>query len=144
MSIQTTRQGYPAVLLDEDDNYVELAESCKYMLEGKFSNTIKSFILQTQLTGSVKITQFNSRHVYIDLDNYFNYQIVRTKIRMTIEGKLMRIQAWTPDFTPEEETPIVPIWVAVPNLPFLYYNNVLLTTFLDSIEKVLFLDSPSS
>lgn len=97
---------------------------CKYTLVGKFTNTLpriefvrKRFTLQTQLTGSVKITHFNSRYVYIDLDNEFDYQTVWTKLKMNIEGKLMRIQASTPYFTPEEETPIVPIWVAIPGLP---------------------------
>ena len=63
---------------------------------------------------------------------------------MTIEGQAMRIQAWTPDFTPEEETPIVPIWVSIPGLPWHCYNKVFLKTILESIGKVLFLDSPTS
>ena len=77
------------MLLDEDDYYVKFAEVCKYYtLVGRFTNTMpkmelvrKSFTLQTQLTGSVKITHFNARHVYIDLDNEFDYQTVWTKIR---------------------------------------------------------------
>ncbi|KAH0674033.1 hypothetical protein KY290_026279 [Solanum tuberosum] len=56
--VHTTRQGLPAVLLDEDDYNITLAESCKHTLVGKFTNTMpkmelirKSFTLQTQLTG---------------------------------------------------------------------------------------------
>ena len=56
--IHTTRQGLPAVLIDENDYYVKLAEICKYTLVGKFTNTMprmelvrKSFIQQTQLMG---------------------------------------------------------------------------------------------
>ncbi|KAG5606082.1 hypothetical protein H5410_027574 [Solanum commersonii] len=140
--VHTTRQGLPAVLLDEDDYNIKLAESCKHTLVGKFTNTMpkmevirKSLTLQTQLTGGVKITHFNSRHVYIDLDNEFDYVTVWTKQRMNIEGQLMRIQTWTPDFTPEEETPIVPIWVALLELPWHCYNKVVLTTILSSIGK---------
>ncbi|KAG5586090.1 hypothetical protein H5410_046524, partial [Solanum commersonii] len=110
--------GLPAVLLEEDDYNIKLAESCRHTLVGK--------------------------HVYIDLDNEFDYVTIWTKQRMSIEGQLMRIQAWTPDFTPEEETPIVPIWVALPELPWHCYNKVLLTTILSPIGKVLYLDSPSS
>ncbi|KAH0673690.1 hypothetical protein KY284_024777 [Solanum tuberosum] len=149
--VHTTRQGLPAVLLDEDDYNIKLAESCKHTLVGKFTNTMpkmelirKSFTLQTQLTGGVKITHFNYRHVYIDLDNEFDYVTVWTKQRMNIKGQLMIIQTWTPDFTPEEEIPIVPIWVALPELPWHCYNKVLLTTILSSIGKVLYLDLPSS
>ena len=149
--INTTRYGLLAVLLDEDDYYVKLVEVCKYTLVGKFTNTMpkikfvrKSFILQTQLTGSVKITHFKARHVYIDLYNEFDYRIVWTKLRINTEGQVMRIQTRTPDFTPEEETSIAPIWVAIPGLPCKCYNKVLLSTILESKRKVLFLDSPSS
>ncbi|KAH0643561.1 hypothetical protein KY285_034325 [Solanum tuberosum] len=142
--VHTTRQGLLAVLLDEDDYNIKLAESCKHTLVGKFTNTMpkmelirKSFTLQTQLTRGVKITHFNSRHVYIDLDNEFDYVTVCTKQIMNIEGQLMRIQTWTPDFTPEEETPIVPIWMALPELPWHCYNKVLFTTILSSIGKVI-------
>ncbi|KAH0650165.1 hypothetical protein KY284_030077 [Solanum tuberosum] len=81
--VHTTRQGLPAVLLEEDDYNVKLVESCKHTLVGKFTNTMpkmemirKSFTLQTQLTGGVKIAHYNSRHVYIDLDNEFDYVTV--------------------------------------------------------------------
>lgn len=53
-----TRHGFPAVLIDDNDYYVKLAEICKYTLVGKFTNTMprmdqvrKSFILQTQMMG---------------------------------------------------------------------------------------------
>ena len=93
----------------------------------------KSFILHTQLTESVKVTHFNSIHVYIDLGNEFDYQTFWTKIRMNIEGQLMRLQTWTPDFTSKEKTPIALIWVAILGLPWHCYNKVLLTTILESI-----------
>lgn len=63
---------------------------------------------------------------------------------MNIEGQLMRIQAWTPYFTLEEEIHIVPIWVATPGVPWYCYNKVLLTTIFECIGKVLVLDSPTS
>ena len=69
----------------------------------------KSFILPNQLTGSVKITHFNSRNVYFDLHNDFDNQNVWTNLRINIEGQVMRIQTWTPDFAPEKETPVVHI-----------------------------------
>uniref|UniRef100_M1DPP6 DUF4283 domain-containing protein n=1 Tax=Solanum tuberosum TaxID=4113 RepID=M1DPP6_SOLTU len=93
----TTRQGLPAVLLEEDDYNIKLVESCKHTLVGKFTNTMpkmeiirKSFTLQTQLNGGVKIIHYNSRHVYIDLDNEFDYVMVWTKQRMSIEGNNLK------------------------------------------------------
>ncbi|KAG5568560.1 hypothetical protein H5410_064421 [Solanum commersonii] len=109
----TSKQGLPAIIYDMDDFMTKLAVDCKYTLIGKFSSTMpkmelirKSFILQTQLTGGVNIAHYNARHVFIDLENELDYNTVWTQQRMTIEGKLMRIQTWTPTFTPEEETPI--------------------------------------
>lgn len=62
---------------------------------------------------------------------------------MTIEGQLMSIQTWTPNFKPEEETPIVPIWVSLPELPWHCYNKEFLTVLMHPIGKVLYLDTAS-
>lgn len=128
----------------------KLAARCKYTLVVKFTNTIprmdvirKNFILQTQLIGGVKITYFNSRHIYIDPDNEADHITVWTKQRIFINGQLMRIQVWTPTFKPEEETPVVPIWVTLPELPWRCYYLEFLTTLLSSIGKALYLDSVS-
>lgn len=106
---------------------------------------MKNFILQTQLFGGggVKIVHFNSRHVYIDLDNELDYNMVWTKQRMTIVGQVMRIQAWTPSFKPDEETPLVPIWVSLPKLAWHCYNKEFITSLLSPIGGVLYLDSTS-
>ncbi|XP_055814562.1 uncharacterized protein LOC129884257 [Solanum dulcamara] len=103
----------------------------------------RSFIQQTQLTGGVKIAHFNARHIYIDLDNEEDHTSVWNKQKMYIDGQLMRLQLWTPTFRPEEETPIVPVWVILPELPWHYYNKEFITTFLDPIGKILYLDAAS-
>ena len=62
---------------------------------------------------------------------------------MTIEGKFMRIQAWTLFFILEEETPTVPIWIMLPSLPLLFYKKPFLTPLLESVGKILCLDNAS-
>ncbi|KAG5585276.1 hypothetical protein H5410_045710 [Solanum commersonii] len=57
--------------------------------------------------------------------------------------QVMRIQAWTPNFTPAEETPVVPIWISLSELPWHCYNKVFITGLLSPIGKVLYLDSAS-
>lgn len=61
----TTKQGLPVVIFKKDDYMVTLAARCRYTLVGKFSNTMpkielirRNFILQTQLSGGVKIAHF--------------------------------------------------------------------------------------
>ncbi|KAG5580305.1 hypothetical protein H5410_050932 [Solanum commersonii] len=146
----TSKQGLLAIIYDMDDFMTKLVVDCKYTLIGKFSSTMpkmefirKSFILQTQLTGGVNIAHYNARHVFIDLENELDYNTVWTQQRMTIEGKLMRIQTWTPTFTPEEETPIVPIWILLPGLPWHCFKKEFITPLLSPIGKVLYLDTAS-
>lgn len=90
----------------------------------KFSNTMpkielikKSFIQQKQLIGGIKIAHFNGRHIYIDLNNEEDHIIIFNKQKNYIEGQHMRLQLWTPTFTFEKETLIVPMWVTLSKLP---------------------------
>lgn len=64
--------------------------------------------------------------MYIDFDNELDFITILIKQIMTIEGKPMRIQTWTPTFKSIEETPIVFIWIALPKLPLhCYYKDIL-------------------
>jgi len=77
------------------------------------------------------------------LENELDYITVWTKQRMSIEGKLMRIQTWTPNFRPEEETPIMPVWVLLLDLPWHCYKKQFVTALLSPIGKVLYMDTTS-
>ncbi|KAH0715651.1 hypothetical protein KY284_008556 [Solanum tuberosum] len=60
---------------------------------------------------------------------------------MSIAGQLMRIQDWTPSFKPKVETPIIPVWVTLPDLPWHCYNKDYVSGLLLPVGKVLYLDS---
>ncbi|KAH0734697.1 hypothetical protein KY285_010404 [Solanum tuberosum] len=62
---------------------------------------------------------------------------------MTIEGQLTRIQIWNPTFRPEEETPIVAIWISLPEIPWHFSSKEFVTALLKPIGKVLYLDTTS-
>ena len=81
------------MIFDMHDNMHTLTMECKYPLVGKLSTTMPKVQL---------------------IRNELDYNTISTLQRMTIEGKLMRIQAWTEFFTPEEETPIVPVGILHP------------------------------
>lgn len=95
----------------------------------------KEFLAQTELRGEVKMSHFNSKHVYIDLDNEFDHVTV-----LYIQGQLMRIQLWTPIFRPDQETPLVPVCVLLPELPWHCYCMEIIGPLLSPIGKALFLD----
>lgn len=103
----------------------------------------KSFIAQTELRGGVKIAHFNAETVYIDLDNEYDPSTVWSKQHMYIQGQMMRIEAWNPIFKPNEDSPIVPIWIMIPELPWHLYYMDILTPLLSQIGKSLFLDLAS-
>lgn len=52
----------------------------------------REVLLQTNLKGGVKLTHFNLRHLYIDMDNAHDHATIWSKGKMYIEGQLMRIQ----------------------------------------------------
>lgn len=62
---------------------------------------------------------------------------------MLIEGQIMRIQKWTPILTLEKETPLVLVWVTLPELPWYCYNKEFISALLAPIGKPLYLDAVS-
>ncbi|OIT30421.1 hypothetical protein A4A49_25953 [Nicotiana attenuata] len=146
----TTKQGKPAVIFKRDDYTVKFADRCKFTVVGKFTNTMprmeiirKSFITQTELRGGVKIAHFNAKTVYIDLDNEYDHSTVWSKKYMYIQGQMMRIEAWNPIFKPNEDSPIVPVWIMIPKLPWHLYYMEILSPLLSPVGKALFLDLAS-
>ncbi|KAF3626288.1 hypothetical protein FXO38_29345 [Capsicum annuum] len=95
----TSRQGRLAVVFNPRDFKEKLAVRCRFTLIGKFTNTTpemeiirKQLIAQTELRGGVKLSHFNSKHLYIDLDNEYDQTTIWSKGRMYIEGQIMRLQ----------------------------------------------------
>lgn len=65
--------------------------------------------------------------MYIDLENVLYFVQFGKKQRMTIEGQSMRIQTTTTTFKPIKVTPIVPVWISLPELPWhCYYKEILI------------------
>ncbi|KAF3662642.1 putative protein-like [Capsicum annuum] len=78
--------------------------------------------------------------VKIDLDNEYDHATIWIKGKMYIGGYLMRFQIWTLTFKPDEETPLVPVWAILPELPWHCYCMEFLAPLLSPIGKALFLD----
>ncbi|XP_009600554.1 uncharacterized protein [Nicotiana tomentosiformis] len=103
----------------------------------------RSFIARTELRGGVKIAHFNARTVYFGLDNEYDHTTVWTKTSMYIQGQRMELQVWTPNFNPNEDNPIVPVWIVIPELSWHFYYMEVLSVLLSPIGKVLHLDLAS-
>lgn len=56
--------------------------------------------------------------MFIDVYNEEDFKVVYFKHVIEIEGQPMWLSRWTPDFTPEEDSPITLVWVLLPKLLF--------------------------
>lgn len=121
----TTHNGMPAVIFDAEDCYGIMAEEWKYTINGWFLKrrpqieTIRAIIKETiPIKGSIKVGVYDNKNVFIDVYNEEDFKTVYFKHVIEIDGQPMWLSRWTPDFTPEEDSPLTPVWVLLPKLPF--------------------------
>ncbi|KAH0754630.1 hypothetical protein KY290_024900 [Solanum tuberosum] len=93
----TTHNGIPAVIYKAKDYYAIMAEECR---------------------GSVKIGAYDNHNMFLDFTNEDDFNMVWFKRVIKKEGLQMWLQKWTPNFKPEEDIPIVPMWALLPGLFF--------------------------
>ncbi|KAH0738469.1 hypothetical protein KY290_037174 [Solanum tuberosum] len=148
MARQTTHNGVPAVIFKAADYYGIMAHDCRRTIVGNFLkprpqiDKIRSkFKELVALKGSVKIGVYDNYNVFIDCSNDEDFQNVWYRRMIEIEGLQMWMQKWTPDFKPEKDIPIVPVWVLLPELPFHMHNWQYVKQFLIPIGTPLSLDS---
>lgn len=137
---QTTHNGKPAIIFKASNYYGVIAEDCKWTMVGKFTMgrpkieaILAKFIEQTPLKGKVRIGAYDYRHVFIDFDNEIDFNTVYFQRFMGITGSLMRMFKWSPDFDPNEETSLAPIWVLLQKLPFHVFKWDYLKQVLEQI-----------
>ncbi|XP_060190406.1 uncharacterized protein LOC132619559 [Lycium barbarum] len=53
----------------------------------------------------------------LDFNNEEDFKNTWYKRSIEIEGQVMWLEKWTPDFRPDVDSPIVPTWVLLPSLP---------------------------
>ncbi|KAH0715343.1 hypothetical protein KY284_008248 [Solanum tuberosum] len=119
-----THLGKSAVFFSAHDYFVNLAEQCKLTIVGKFVKTTpsmeeirKAFATRYHLKEPVKVAYFNNRHVCLDFANEVDYNHILFKNYIHIGDSPMKVLKWSPDFKPEEETPIAPVWILIHQLP---------------------------
>nr|XP_033516369.1 uncharacterized protein LOC104112999 [Nicotiana tomentosiformis] len=102
-----------------------MAEECRLTIVGKFLRTrpqiekIRSkFAEKISTKGNVKIGVYDYRTVFLDFTNEDDFKSVWFKRSIEIEGQIMSLEKWTPDFKPDVDSPIVPVWVLLPELSF--------------------------
>lgn len=101
-----------------------MADECRRTIVGRFISVrpqidrIRSLFSELfSLKGSVKIGVYDNFNVFLDFTNDEDFTIW-FKRSVKIDGLQMWLQKWSPDFKLEEDLPIVPVLVLLPQLPF--------------------------
>ncbi|KAL0455106.1 UNVERIFIED_CONTAM: hypothetical protein Slati_0849800, partial [Sesamum latifolium] len=73
--------------------------------------------------GDFSVRAINVRHVFIRFTVEEDYTRLWLKPIWFINGFPMRVFKWTPTFNLREESPIVPVWVRLLELPIQFFNQ---------------------
>ncbi|XP_060200230.1 uncharacterized protein LOC132628470 [Lycium barbarum] len=102
-----------------------MAEECKFTLVGKFIkirpqlDKIRSkFAEKITVKGTCRIGPFNYHTVFFDFLKKEDFTHVWYRRSVEIEGQVMWYEKWSPNFKPDEDSPIVLVWVLLPELPY--------------------------
>ncbi|KAL0297126.1 UNVERIFIED_CONTAM: hypothetical protein Sradi_6764700 [Sesamum radiatum] len=111
---------------------LSFAATYRYALVGKFSHgapqyqNLHRLIAELGIKGAFTISMINAKHVLISLSNEADLSHLWLRRIWHVQGFPMRIFKWTPTFTPEQESSIVPVWVCFPELPaHLFHKDAL-------------------
>ncbi|KAL0318139.1 UNVERIFIED_CONTAM: hypothetical protein Scaly_2863200 [Sesamum calycinum] len=123
--------GRPTLIFNDMET-LSLAAAYRYSLVGKFSHgapqyrNLHRLIAGLGIKGAFTISMINAKHVLISLSNEADLSHLWLRRIWHVQGFPMRVFKWTPTFTPEQESSIVPVWVCFSELPaHLFHKDAL-------------------
>ncbi|CAH9095075.1 unnamed protein product, partial [Cuscuta epithymum] len=138
-------KGLPAVNFSEDA--VEtIADRHKNALVGYFykgrppMNTLRRSFEMTGFKGGFHLGLLEKKHVLIRFDLEEDYIRCWNRQVWDIHGNVMRVTKWSPDFRPNVESPIVPVWLTLEGLPIHFHDKRAMFAIAGLIGKPLKLD----
>ncbi|KAL0293181.1 UNVERIFIED_CONTAM: hypothetical protein Sangu_3243100 [Sesamum angustifolium] len=84
---------------------------------------LRRWMLAQSFRGDFSVGAINARHVFIKFALEEDYTKLWIKSIWFVDGFPMRVFKWTPTFNPREESPIVPVWVRLPELPIQFFDR---------------------
>ncbi|EOY13903.1 Uncharacterized protein TCM_032655 [Theobroma cacao] len=96
------------------------------------------------LAGAYEVRWLDYKHVLIHLSDEQNFNRIWTKQNWFIANQKMRVFKWTPEFEPEKESAVVPIWISFPNLKAHLFEKSTLLLIAKTVGKPLFLDEATT
>lgn len=96
------------------------------------------------LLGGFALGHLDQKHMLIRLQKEEDFNRLWLRESWFLDGFPMRMFRWSPDFRLECESRIVPVWIALPNLPFFLFNKSGLFSIASLLGKLLTLDAPTA
>lgn len=123
--------GMPSLSFTEDEVF-KLSDSFKLTLVGKFSFGIPKIFEVTKmlkdckLKGNFNVSFMDNRHVVIKLFLEEDFNTLWLLVNPNVNGTPMRFFKWSPNFSLQDDSPVVPVWISLENLPiFLFHKEAL-------------------
>lgn len=93
-----------------------------------------------QLKQDFVLSALDGRHLMLRFQNREDFLQVLLKESLFIKGKPFWFSKWTINFKPDEDSPLVPVWLELPGLPANFYSNGMIQSIAGSIGHVLQVD----
>ncbi|XP_077218841.1 uncharacterized protein LOC143853027 [Tasmannia lanceolata] len=143
-------RGEPAIYFDESV-LTSNAEKFKYCLVGKFPYSwpslahIREWVSRKwKLKGNCSVTLLDLHHVFIRLDNISDMLRIWVRNRWWIDGHLMKIFKWTPEFQwAQGEPSLAAVWIVLPLLPVVFFEEDALFSIASLVGNALAIDTPT-
>ncbi|KAG5575817.1 hypothetical protein H5410_055951 [Solanum commersonii] len=144
--------GGKAVVVFTKEEHELLVDTCRWTTIGKFSRgrpaigRIRSNFTKVITTkGEVKIGAKDRYHVFIDVENEEDFNDIFSRDSIALNDDVdMKILKWTPNFKPNAENSLAPVWINLLNLPWHYYEWDALCRIVDPIEVPLIMDKATT
>ncbi|CAI9117571.1 OLC1v1018976C1 [Oldenlandia corymbosa var. corymbosa] len=133
----------------EDDEFEQLIAPHRLCLVGKFSyggpkmEEIHNEFRKIRFNGGYTLGLMNPRHVLIRFKQEEDYQRCWIQTFWNIGGFSMRMLKWKPGFRFEEDPPVVPICVAVYDLPIEFMHPEVIYSMAIALGQPLKVDTPT-
>lgn len=138
-----TDQGEPAAFFSPD----EINTSCRPFDNAIVAKTpagrppyhdIRAHLMQRfRFKRDFTLSALDGRHMLLRFQDHEDYLQVLLKDSLFIHGKPFWFSKWTLNFRPDEDSPVVPVWMDFPGLPPNFYISGMLQSIACSIGPVL-------
>ncbi|KAK4382066.1 hypothetical protein Sango_2908800 [Sesamum angolense] len=113
--------GQPTIIFSDEETQ-SLAAKFRFALVGKVSrgsppySQLHRLLVNSGLQGAFTVSLINNKHTLIALTTESDYNRL-CYADLVPQWLPMRVFKWSPTFTPDQESSIVPVWVNFPELP---------------------------